>query len=448
MNIGKGDIVYFLGIGGIGMSALARYFQCFGAEIHGYDKTATALTDSLQSEGMQIHFDDRPDLIPAKTSLIVYTPAVPKTLKEFQVLSASGKPMMKRAEVLGSISRIMPTIAVAGTHGKTSVSSMIAHILHQAGVPFTAFIGGIANNFHSNLVLHPHSRWLVVEADEYDRSFLHLRPHIAVVTSMDPDHLDIYGNHENMVANYRSFAGNVIGNGHLILRHGLQITHDKARCQFFAIGKEADFTAEDIQIENDRYRFTMHTPAGTYPASLSSPGQHNVLNALAAAAACMAAGIEASTIAAALTTYKGVRRRFDIIINYPDFLYIDDYAHHPEELKAAIGTARSIRPGKHLTGIFQPHLYSRTRDFMDGFAESLSMLDRLILLDIYPARELPIDGISSAGLLEKVRLNDKILLTMDEALSFLKNNPTEVLMTLGAGDIDRMVLPLKSMFER
>ncbi|MCE1202405.1 MAG: UDP-N-acetylmuramate--L-alanine ligase [Bacteroidia bacterium] len=447
MNIGKGDIVYFLGIGGIGMSALARYFKAAGAEIYGYDKTPTALTESLEQEGMHIHYDDRPDLIPAKIALIVYTPAVPKTLKEFGFLSASGRPMMKRAEVLGAISRTIPTIAVAGTHGKTTVSSMIAHILKEAGVSFTAFIGGIANNFGSNLVLNPSSEWLVVEADEYDRSFLQLHPQISVVTSMDPDHLDIYGSREAMEDTYRSFAAKIKQEGTLIHRLGLPLEKTKTDTLTFALEKVADFSAHDIRVENDCFEFSMQTPDGIYTTHIVVPGHHNVLNALAATAACYAAGVEPLATAEALPRYKGVWRRFDIIVRRPDFIYIDDYAHHPEELRAAITTARKLRPGKHLTGIFQPHLYSRTRDFMDGFAQSLALVDRLILLDIYPARELPIDGISSSKLLDKVALKDKMLLSMDEAIDFVRTHPTDVLMTLGAGDIDRMVAPLKIMFE-
>lgn len=443
----KGDILYFIGIGGIGMSALARYFHSLGAQIHGYDKTPTPLTESLQNEGMQIHFDDRPELIPANTRLAIYTPAVPATLNEFRTLKASGRPMMKRAEVLGAISKTMPTIAVAGTHGKTTVSSMIAHILHHSGIPITAFIGGIANNFGSNLVLHPNSQWLVVEADEYDRSFLHLIPQIAVITSMDPDHLDIYGSQEQMELTYRDFAAQVPTQGRLIHRQGLPVNNPEAACITFAANSNADFTAHNIHVKDDRFFFDMKFDGVSYPTNIRIPGHHNVLNALAAAAVCVEAGIAPEAITTALSAYTGVWRRFDIIVNKPDMLYIDDYAHHPEELTAAIRTARLLRPGKHLTGIFQPHLFSRTRDFMDGFARSLSMLDELILLDIYPARELPIEGVSSKILLEKVSLRNKRLLSMDETMNYLKEHPTEVLMTLGAGDIDRLVAPLKKLFE-
>lgn len=447
MIANKGDILYFIGIGGIGMSALARYFLALGAQIHGYDKTPTPLTESLQREGMQIHFDDRPELIPSETKFVIYTPAVPATLNEFRTLKNSGKPMMKRAEVLGAISKAMPTIAVAGTHGKTTVSSMIAHILQHSGIPLTAFIGGIANNFGSNLVLNSNSQWLVVEADEYDRSFLHLMPQIAVITSMDPDHLDIYGSQEQMELTYRNFAARVPAQGRLIHRQGLPVNNTEAACITFSVNSDADFTAHNIRVEDDRFFFDMKFNGGSHPANIRIPGHHNVLNALAAAAVCMVAGVSPEAISSALSVYTGVWRRFDIIVNKPDFLYIDDYAHHPEELKAAIITARSLRPGKHLTGIFQPHLFSRTRDFMDGFAQSLSMLDELILLDIYPARELPIEGVSSQILLEKVSLRNKRLLSMEEAMDYLKEHPTEVLMTLGAGDIDRMVAPLKKIFE-
>lgn len=447
MNPGKGDILYFLGIGGIGMSALARYFQWTGASIYGYDKTPSPITDSLMREGMHIHFDDRPDLIPAKTTMVIYTPAIPSTLKEFITLKASGIPMMKRAEVLGSISRSMPTIAVAGTHGKTTVSSMIAHIIHEAGIPITAFIGGIANNFGSNLVLNKQSQWLVVEADEYDRSFLHLKPQLAVITSMDPDHLDIYGSKESMVETYSRFAATVPKEGKLIIRKGLEVGVEETGLMTFTIAEDADFSVGDIRVLDDKFYFTVHTPAGSFDTSLGMPGNHNILNALAATAACMQAGIEPAVIARALPKFKGVWRRFDIIINRPGMLYIDDYAHHPEELKAAINTVRSLRPQKNITGIFQPHLYSRTRDFMDDFAQSLALLDQLILLDIYPAREQPIEGVSSAVLLEKVPIRNKMLLNMEQTINYLRQHPSEVVMTLGAGDIDRLVAPLKKMLE-
>ncbi|MBK9291359.1 MAG: UDP-N-acetylmuramate--L-alanine ligase [Bacteroidetes bacterium] len=446
MQIEKGDKLYFLGIGGIGMSALARYFHAAGAEIHGYDKTRSIITESLENEGMVIHYTDSPELIPEDLRLAVYTPAIPKDLTEYQTLLQSGKPLMKRAEVLGTISRNIPTIAVAGTHGKTTVSSMIAHLLAQAGKPFTAFIGGIANNFRSNLVIQPNSQWLVVEADEYDRSFLQLKPHIAIVNSMDADHLDIYGSPEEMQETYRLFASSAGQGGKLIYRRGLPLSSISENSQVFALDEPADFSAQNIRVEKELFRFTIKTPAGDFETALGMPGHHNVLNALAATAACMTAGISPETIAAALPAYKGVWRRFDIIINRPDFLYVDDYAHHPEELRAAIETARNLRPCRHLTGIFQPHLFSRTRDFMDGFARSLALLDRLILLDIYPARELPIEGISSEVLLRKVPMKDKILLSPNEAIAFVKTHPTDVLMTLGAGDIDRMVEPLRKLF--
>jgi UDP-N-acetylmuramate--alanine ligase len=447
MIAGKGDILYFLGIGGIGMSALARYFQSLGAQIHGYDKTPTWLTESLQAEGMTIHFDDRPDLIPDNTKLVIYTPAVPDTLHEFKALKGSGKLMMKRAEVLGAISRTLPTIAIAGTHGKTTVSSMIAHILQAAGISCTAFIGGISNNFGSNLVLHSNSQWLVVEADEYDRSFLQLSPQITVITSMDPDHLDIYGSREQMEHTYHSFAAGTPKHGRLIFKKELHLKANGIPTSTFSLSAEADLTAKNLHLADDKFFFDLKLNHGSYPTNIQVPGNHNVLNALAASAACIAAGIEPSVIAAVLPEYRGVKRRFDIIVKKPDFLYIDDYAHHPEELKAAIGTARALRPGKHLTGIFQPHLFSRTRDFMEGFAQSLSMLDELILLDIYPAREQPIKGISSEKLLEKVSLDKKILLSMEEAITYLQAHPTDVLMTLGAGDIDRMVEPIKTIFD-
>jgi UDP-N-acetylmuramate--alanine ligase len=445
--------IYFIGIGGIGMSALARYFRLHGAEVWGYDRTETDLTRALAAEGMRVHYDDDVAHIPEGVDLVVYTPAVPKDHAELNWFLQNGCPVKKRAEVLGIISRAKRCVAIAGTHGKTTTSTMAAHLLRACGVDATAFVGGISGNLGSNFV-EGQSEWVVVEADEYDRSFLHLHPDVAVLNSIDPDHLDIYGTPEAVVESYEQFARQIKPGGMLFYRHGLPLGHVAQELrssgrQVFTFGiEEGDYESQNLRIENGQTIFDLtihHSSFIIHHLRLNYPGQHNVLNATAAIAATLAAGGSAPELPQALAEYKGVKRRFETVLKTEKLVFVDDYAHHPAELQAAIQAARSLYPGKKITGVFQPHLFSRTRDFAQGFAEALDQLDECLLLPIYPARELPLPGVDSAmlaGLMKnpEVELVDKTNLT-----NALKNRPIEVLMTLGAGDIDTLVIPIKSL---
>lgn len=439
--------VYFLGIGGIGMSALARYFLWAGKKVYGYDKVCTDLTRELELQGIEIHYEDDPSRIPAQIDLAIYTPAVPQTMQEYLHLKQSGIPFKKRAEVLGMISRHIPTIAIAGTHGKTTVSTMVAHILQEAGVPFSAFLGGISANTSSNFVGSGNPQWMVVEADEFDRSFLHLSPQLAVITSMDADHLDVYGNAQSVLDSFALFAQRIQDEGVLVCKNSLK-KPDGYTGNFLTYGLSlpADFLATDIQIQDGKYQWKVLAQKPLNKVGLGMPGRHNLENAMAAIAVCTQAGVAPELIGRALETYKGVRRRFDLHIHNGDMVYIDDYAHHPKELEACISSVRELFPGRKLTGIFQPHLYSRTRDFADEFALALSTLDELILTEIYPARELPLEGVNARMLLDKVPLADKKLIPMEKLEAHLAQNRYEVLLTLGAGDIDTMVKPIIKLF--
>lgn len=448
MEYGKEHTIYFLGIGGIGMSALARYFHYHGANVLGYDRISTPLTQKLEKEGIKVHYKDQPDQLPEKIDLVIYTPAIPHDLGEFVSLKKSGVPLMKRAAVLGAITKNIPTIAVGGTHGKTTITSMIAHLLHEATGKVTAFIGGLANNFKSNLVLTDQPDWIVVEADEFDKSFLQLQPMITLLSSMDPDHLDIYGSEEEMIMTYRQFIKKTLPQGKVIAHYGLK-TGATSNEITYGINPQADIFAQNIHIREGRFYFEIVSKHfGIAATSLALPGRYNIENALAATAAALEAGIGLQQIASAIQSYSGVWRRFDIRINKPDFVFIDDYAHHPKELQSCIEAAREMYPGKKITGIFQPHLFSRTRDLLEGFAISLGLLDEVILLEIYPARELPIEGITSSLLLQKINCNKKVLLQKNEVLNYLIANPTDVLLTLGAGDIDKIVEPIQKHFEQ
>ncbi len=455
MNISRFDNIYFLGIGGIGMSALARYFKRMGRNVSGYDKTPTPLTDELISEGISIHFSDDINAIDPKftdkeRTLIVYTPAVPANHSELNYFRSNDFTVKKRSEVLGMITEGTFTIAVAGTHGKTTTSSMIAHILKSAGLNCSAFLGGISKNYNTNLLLpekNSGTAYTVVEADEYDRSFLALSPALSVITSMDADHLDIYGNEGYMVESYRLFAKRLKTDGTLIYKNGLALADLDLSKNTYSVGNNADYTATNIRIADHRYHFDWKNGNGVISDLTSEmPGLHNVENAIAAIAVARKLNIPDDRIKNALATYSGVKRRFDYRIQRNDFVYIDDYAHHPEELRACISSVKELYPGWKITGIFQPHLFSRTRDFVDGFAKSLSMLDSLILLDIYPARELPIPGITSKIIYDKVQLNDKIMCAKDQVLSILKEKNHQVILTLGAGDIDQLVTPITNNF--
>ncbi len=436
--------IYFLGIGGIGMSAMARYFRSRGILIHGYDKTSSELTGELTDEGMTIHFDDDPSKIPADTDIIIYTPAIPRDLQEFIFLKASGIPMFKRAQVTGMITEGKKTIAVAGTHGKTSISSMIAHILYHAGYPVTALIGGISKNYMSNYISSGKDEIMVVEADEYDRSFLQLHPDIAVISAMDPDHLDIYGTADEMNNSFSDFAGNIKPGGKLIIRDGLMIKlRDDIRRIDYAAEELSEISGARLRIADGMQLFDIFSCEYQYKGvKIQVPGKHNVENTLAAYGVCRHLGVSKEAIIEGIESFTGVRRRFDVRIKRQDRVYIDDYAHHPQELKAFITAVRKLYPEEKITGLFQPHLYSRTRDFAMGFAESLDMLDEAWLLDIYPARELPIAGVTSEMILKQMQIKNKRLVTKTEVPELLRTENPFLFLTIGAGDIDQLSEPV------
>lgn len=439
MNLNDLKHIYFLGIGGIGMSALARYFRHLGAQVYGYDKTATDLTRRLESEGMQIHYEEDLSQIPPQVDLVVLTPAVPKDHAELLYFQQHNFPIKKRAEVLGIISRQRRTIAVAGTHGKTTTSSLLTHILHTSGIDCTAFLGGIVVNFDSNFVIG-NSDWVVVEADEYDRSFLQLHPEIAIITSLDADHLDIYGTKEEMQRTYFRFAGQV--QQALFYKAGLPLPlNDYPQLDWHSYGTEAG--------ECFSYNFKMHPqPMFDYQSPYATLrqvqyqlyGMHNVENMTAAISVALHIGCDPSAVIEAISTFRGIQRRFEKVYADDNCTYIDDYGHHPEELRAAILAARMYYPDQSIVGIFQPHLYTRTRDFADGFAEVLDLLDECLLLDIYPAREQPIPGVSTQTMiLNKMHNPNRRLVSKQEALQYVREHEIEVLLTLGAGDIGAMV---------
>jgi len=465
MELNKIHNVYFIGIGGIGMSALARYFKALGKTVAGYDRTATNLTNELIAEGFNIQFVEYINLIPDdflepdKHTLIVYTPAVPQNHIELIYFKQNNFKIKKRAEVLGLISENKKAIAVAGTHGKTTISTMIAHVLKQADNDCTAFLGGISKNYESNLLLSEKSDCVVVEADEFDRSFLFLSPTIAVITSMDADHLDIYGDKEELVRSFNQFVHKIRAGGALFYKQGLSLeisAKEKFTSFTYAVEEDADYKAVNIRVVHNTHYFDIVTPQGIMEnLTLGVPGRVNIENITAAVAVASHMGITPPVIRGALASYSGVRRRFDYHINLPDLVYIDDYAHHPEELKATISSVKTLYKGRKITGIFQPHLYSRTRDFADAFAESLGLLDELFLLDIYPAREKPIEGVTSSLIFHKVHMKHKTLCSKDEVINLIMDAKVDVLLTLGAGDIDtltgyltKMLLTKKEMNER
>jgi UDP-N-acetylmuramate--alanine ligase len=439
--------VYFIGIGGIGMSAIARYFLGRGVAVYGYDRTSTPLTRSLEAEGMHVHYHEAIELIPDDIDLAIYTPAVPASHIAFQALRARGIIPKKRSEVLGIISREMKTIAIAGTHGKTTTSSLTTHLLRSSGIDCTAFLGGIAMNPGSNFV-QGKSDWVVVEADEFDRSFLHLHPDIAGILSTDADHLDIYGDRQTLLdSGFRAFARQVKPGGSLWLQHQIRDQFADLPCATFGI-EAGDCKSAAIHVENGYFVFDYHSPEVTWKGlQLPLPGRHNVENATLAISIARQLGADEASIRQGLLTFRGVKRRFEAIYRDGEIAYFDDYAHHPTELKAAISAARELFPGKWVTGVFQPHLFSRTRDFAAGFAEALDLLDEPILLDIYPARELPIPGVS-AEMLQGLMKNTAVrLLKKTQLIEGLQNIQPGVLLTLGAGDIDTFVEPIRQMLE-
>jgi UDP-N-acetylmuramate--alanine ligase len=448
--------VYFLGIGGIGMSALAKYFFASGKNVAGYDLSPSNITTELEELGMSIHFEDDTNNIPdafynQENTLVILTPAVPNDHKQLIFFRHRGFTIKKRAEVLGIIFNARSGIAISGTHGKTSVTSMAAFIMHKSALGCSAFLGGIVKNTNSNLLIDNKSKWVVAEADEFDRSFLQLKPEIALVTWVDSDHLDIYSSHNEIVKAFELFLSQVHSNGKIILKKGIGLHFNKESRDLYTYSldsADSDFYAMNLKSKNGKYTFDIKTPDSLIKdVTLTYPGITNVENAVAAASLAYIAGADPLTISRSLTEFEGVERRFDIQVDNGRCIYIDDYAHHPRELDAIIGSVKKLYPGKRITGIFQPHLYTRTRDFADEFAVSLSALDELILLDIYPAREKPIPGTDSSIIFNKVNCANKILVKKQELLNELEGRSLEILITMGAGDIDRYVPQIKKLLE-
>lgn len=441
--------IYFIGIGGIGMSAIARYYKFKGCNVSGYDKTESELTEELIAEGIGVHYEDNTDFIPkdVENTLVVYTPAIPHDLKELLYVQEHGYTLLKRSKTLGEIAKGQRCLAVAGTHGKTTTSTLLAHIFTDSKVGCSAFLGGISKNYDTNLLVS-HNPTIVAEADEFDRSFLQLFPEIAVITAMDADHLDIYGDLKHVHEAFQAFAGQVSGT--VITKLGLDITpnHTKARIMRYSYNDpRADFYADNLRKDECGYfTFNLKYPDGVIKdCRVGVPGWVNVENAVAASAIALVYGIDPEAIRHALGTFLGVKRRFDIHVNRPGCAYIDDYAHHPNEISTAISSMRDIFPGRRLTAIFQPHLYTRTRDFADEFAKALSAVDKLILLDIYPAREEPIPGVSSRLIFDKVTAPEKVLLKKEMLMKYLEDEKIDTLITFGAGNIDRFIPQITEM---
>lgn len=461
MKIKNIHSAYFIGIGGIGMSALARWFHHNGVQVYGYDKTSTKLTTQLESEGISIHFDDEIEEMPdfvfknSKEVLIVYTPAIPKDHKGFNYLKEKGISLYKRSEVLGKLTEGMFTVAVAGTHGKTTTSSMIAHLLKSGKKDIAGFLGGITTNYGTNMVMNQgdyKKAIIVVEADEFDRSFLTLKPNIAVVTSTDADHLDIYGKLEELKKSFSLFLENVNPKGQAYIKDGLwdDIASKKIKAEPISYGLNAgEIRALNVQVKDAKFVFDVTLNDKIIKGfQLSVPGFHNVENAVVAIAIAHKLGLNDKEIIEGIKTYSGVKRRFEYVIQRENFVFIDDYAHHPSEITAMLTSVRALYPGKKVSVLFQPHLYSRTRDFAVEFSRSLSLADEVMLLDIYPARELPIEGVSSDILLESIQVDEKYKVDMETIIDYLSNRELEVFITMGAGNIDQLVEPLKNMFNK
>lgn len=431
------------------MSALARYFKYHGKEIFGYDLTSTPLTGELIAEGMSIQFDEQRTTVSSDIDLVIYTPAIPKDNQLFMYFQKGQAPLLKRSKVLGLLSEEMFTIAIAGTHGKTSISAMTAHLLKSAGISITALIGGICKNYNSNVILSEKSEYLLLEADEFDRSFLALKPGMGVISSMDADHLDIYENKNQLVSSFKDFAKLIKAEGALICNFKLKNEFpDNASFLYYGMDENADIIAENIRVENGSFVFDFKTRKLNIDAvKISVPGLHYIENATAAMAIGYQLGLTADRIKIGIESFDGVERRFET--RHEDHpVYIDDYAHHPEEIRVTIEAVRMLYPGKRITGVFQPHLYSRTRDFADEFADSLSPLDEIILLEIYPAREKPLAGVSSAMILEKIDNLNKRILSKTELLSYVEEFTNDVLLTIGAGDIGLLAQKIEQLLKK
>ncbi len=440
--------IYFLGIGGIGMSALARYFYHKGNMVSGYDKTPSPLTLKLEEEGILVHYEDRPELLPDDIDFVVLTPAIPADSLELNCLKERGVRIIKRAEVLGEISRRCRSIAVAGTHGKTTTTALITHILNYAGKKMSAFVGGIAKNMDSNVIIGDENDEIVVmEADEFDRSFLQLTPYISIVTSIDADHLDIYGDEQQLRQGFEDFVNKTMTDGVVICNESLSLHTDRKKLSYGF--DDADVMARDLRIEDGMTRFSIVTKEGFHFGEYEMKlfGRHNVMNALAAITACFQLNVDMKVVREGLASFQGVQRRFDIRYDDGKVCYIDDYAHHPEEIKASLKAARDIYPERKITLVFQPHLFSRTRDFMDEFAEALSLADQLLLMEIYPAREKAIPGITSSALLDKISSEKKQLCQKEDLLNVVDAMKPELLITMGAGDIDRFVPQIEMLLK-
>ncbi len=448
--------LYFIGAGGIGMSALVRYFLAKGYRVAGYDRTSSPLTEALQSEGLEIVYDESVDLIPdycrdPKTTLVVYTPAIPATHAGLVYFREHGFKVVKRAELLGLITQSSKGLCFSGTHGKTTTSSMAAHIFHESPIGCNAFLGGILRNYNSNLILSDHSPFTVIEADEYDRSFHWLHPYMAVVTATDPDHLDIYGTEEAYLESFAHFTSLIQPGGCLVIKKGIKLVprvQEGVKVYTYSARDGGDFHADNIRVGNGTILFDFVAPDGVMTdVELGVPVDINIENAVAAMAIARLNGVADDDMRRAMASFKGAKRRFEFWVKRDDRVMIDDYAHHPDELKASIRSVRALYPGRKLTVIFQPHLYSRTRDFAPQFAEALSMADQVILLDIYPARELPIPGVTSQLIFDRITCRDKELCLREKLLERIKECNFDILLTMGAGDIDRLLPEIASIVE-
>lgn len=447
--------IYFLGIGGIGMSALAQWFVKSGFKVWGYDRTASEITDNLSQMGVQISFDDAEAAIPDEVkegkeeSLIIYTPAIPKTHAGLIYLQKNNFEIVKRSEALGLLVKDKLGIGIAGTHGKTSISSTTAWLLNQS---CSAFLGGIAKNLQSNVIINPDAENVVIEADEFDRSFLTLYPGLAVISAMDADHLDIYKDEHDLVDSFYQYIKQIKEGGILVYKSSLAIDrkiNEGISYYTYALDEDADFYALNITVNKGYYEFDLKTPSGIIPGfKLGVPGLYNLENAIAALAMALFAGATPDELIEKLASYQGVKRRFDFQIREDNLIYIDDYAHHPEEIKACINSIRYLYPGKSIAGIFQPHLYTRTRDFVDGFAASLDLCDKVLLTDIYPARELPIEGISSQLILDRMKMDQKKHVAYNNLVDAIAETEADIYVTMGAGDIDRLVAPIKNKLKQ
>jgi len=455
LNFKSLNTVYLIGIGGIGMSALARFFKTNGHVVMGYDKTNTKLTSDLISEGIQVHFKDKGESVlnglDSERTLVIYTPAIPDNLQELKAFKNAGFNVIKRSKALGLISEAQTTFAVAGTHGKTTTSSILAHVLYTTKESCNAFIGGITSNYNSNCLISKDAKRVVVEADEFDRSFLTLQPNYSIITSTDADHLDIYGSEAVLKESFKAFAELTAANGLILLQADNELSNYKGKADVLTYGLdayEANWFARNIRYERGRIYFDIHTKAKRFIGiEFGLPGDHNVENALAVFALLYEYGISESHLREAFKSYLGVKRRFEIHLQTVDKVIIDDYAHHPNELKALLSSVRTIYPRRNITCVFQPHLYSRTKDFMEEFAQVLALADRLYLLDIYPARELPINGITSSLLLDKVDMNHKYLSSTQNIVEDLKASENSLIVIAGAGDIDTCIAPIVNAYQ-